>query len=53
MVPTELITIKEAADLLGVTTTTLRRWDKEGKLIPSKTLGGHRRYNKQQVLNLI
>lgn len=47
------ITIKEAADLLGVTTTTLRRWDKEGKLKPVKTLGGHRRYNKEEILKLL
>jgi len=40
-----LITIKRAAELLGVTTKTLRNWDAAGKLCPIRTLGGHRRYS--------
>ena len=40
-----LITIGEAAEILGVSVTTLRRWDKAGKLIPEKTASGHRRYD--------
>jgi len=36
--------ITEFAKLLGVTADTLRRWDREGKLVPSKTMGGHRIY---------
>lgn len=47
-----LITIKEAATLLSVTTKTLRTWDKEGKLTPIKTIGGHRRYDPKILLNL-
>lgn len=47
-----MITINQAAKLLGVTTSTLRRWEKEGKIISSRTLGGHRRYNKEQILKL-
>ena len=40
-----LLTIGQMARKLGVTVETLRRWDKEGKLLPqSRTLGGHRRY---------
>ena len=40
-----LIRIGIAAKLLGVSTKTLRRWDKDGKLRATmRTLGGHRRY---------
>ena len=40
-----LIAISEAAQILGVSITTLRRWEAEGKLIPEHTAGKHRRYN--------
>lgn len=45
-----LLNIKEASEYLNVHPDTLRRWDKEGKLIPVKTEGGHRRY-QQEVLD--
>jgi putative resolvase len=41
----KLITIGKAAKMLGVATSTLRRWELEGKLIPERTKGGQRRYN--------
>lgn len=37
--------IGEAAEALGVSATTLRRWEVEGKLIPGRTRGGQRRYD--------
>jgi putative resolvase len=40
-----LLAIGEAAKVLGVSITTLRRWEKEGKLIPEKTTSKHRRYD--------
>lgn len=40
-----LISIGEAALLVGVCPATLRRWEREGKIIPdARTPGGHRRY---------
>jgi putative resolvase len=45
-----LITIKEASDLLGVSTKTLRRWEKQGKISPTRTPGGHRRFRTTDVL---
>ena len=39
------VSIGEAAKALGVSITTLRRWEAEGRLIPEQTSGGHRRYN--------
>lgn len=42
----KLITIQEAAVILGVSPQTLRRWEREGRGIPfQKTAGGQRRYN--------
>ncbi len=38
------LTRSEAAKLKGVSVSTLRRWESEGKLIPERTANGHRRY---------
>jgi predicted site-specific integrase-resolvase len=40
-----LVGIGEAAKALGVSITTLRRWDAQGKLVPAHTAGKHRRYD--------
>jgi hypothetical protein len=32
---------------------TLRKWDKDGKLIPTHTLGGHRRYRQADVDKIV
>ena len=40
--------VGEAAKALGVSITTLRRWDAQGKLIPEHTAGKHRRYDLAQ-----
>lgn len=50
MTQQELITISEAAEILGISVDTLRRWDKSGKLSPSKTSdAGYRLYDKLQI----
>ncbi|RQD74777.1 MAG: IS607 family transposase [Candidatus Syntrophonatronum acetioxidans] len=46
------LSIKEAAEFLGVAESTLRRWEKEGKLEPERTKGGHRRYSKEKLIAL-
>ena len=38
-----------AALRLGVTTQTLARWAREGKINSSRTAGGHRRYSPGEV----
>ncbi|MDD2609498.1 MAG: helix-turn-helix domain-containing protein, partial [Giesbergeria sp.] len=40
-----LVSIGEAAKTLGVSITTLRRWEAAGKLSAEHTAGGHRRYD--------
>jgi excisionase family DNA binding protein len=43
---------EEVAALLHVSTTTVSRWDKQGKLPHARTLGGHRRYPREAILFL-
>jgi putative resolvase len=38
-----IVAIGEAADVLGVSLATLRRWEAAGKLAAEPTVGGHRR----------
>ena len=44
-----LVTIGEASEILGVSISTLRRWDKAGRLEPEKTASGHRRYDVSKI----
>lgn len=44
------LSIGAAAMLLGVSISTLRRWEKEGSFLANhRTCGGHRRYSKSQI----
>jgi len=45
----KLVSISEAASILGVSATTLRRWEKEGKLLSDRTQSGHRRYSLSKI----
>lgn len=44
-----LISINEASRQLGVSISTLRRWDKSGLLVAQKTPNGHRRYDLSKI----
>jgi excisionase family DNA binding protein len=44
-----LISISEAARLLGVHPNTLKAWEVKGKLKSIRTLGGHRRYRVSEI----
>lgn len=46
------LSISEAAKLKGVSASTLRRWEAEGKLVPERTASGHRRYDLSQLLGI-
>jgi hypothetical protein len=41
-----------ASALLGVTTSTLRRWGDSGRVSMKRTLGGHRRFSRQVIARL-
>lgn len=43
------VSISEAASIIGVSSRTLREWNKLGKFVPSTTLGTHRRYSIEQL----
>ncbi|MFA6459131.1 MAG: MerR family DNA-binding transcriptional regulator [Candidatus Paceibacterota bacterium] len=52
--PKNLITIKEASLLLGVTPLTLRNWDKSGKLKALRhPLNNYRVYKKSDIDSLL
>lgn len=47
-------TIKEAAELLGVDKTTLRRWDKAGKLKPYRhPINSYRLYKRSDIEQIL
>jgi excisionase family DNA binding protein len=48
----KLIDIAVAAEMLGVTTATLRNWDRKGQLKSLRTQGGHRRYRLSDIEKL-
>lgn len=45
------LSIGEASKVLGVAVSTMRRWEYEGRLIPERTVSGHRRYDREALLN--
>jgi DNA-binding transcriptional MerR regulator len=49
----ELLTIKDAAALLGVCEMTLRRWDAAGKFRARRhPINGYRMYRRDELLRL-
>ena len=49
-----IVTIKEAAKILGVHPTTLRRWDKSGKLKAIRhRFNNYRLYKKREIKKII
>ena len=49
----KLYSISKTAEILDVTAKTLRIWDKENKLKPVLTSGGHRRYKESDINKII
>ena len=47
------MTPSEVASLFRVDAKTVTRWAQEGKLPFVRTLGGHRRYPRDEVLRLL
>lgn len=44
---TDWLSLNEAAKVLGVHPSTLRRWSDEGSITSVRTEGGHRRYDRE------
>jgi len=49
----KLYTLKEAKKLLGVTTRTIQRWDKAGKIRVVRTIGGRRRIPESEIKRIL
>ena len=47
------ITPKKAAEILSITIDCLRKWEEAGKITAIKTLGGHRRYDMQNIEKIL
>jgi putative resolvase len=43
------LTATQVAERLGVSAKTVTRWAKQGRLAHRRTLGGHRRYDPDQI----
>jgi excisionase family DNA binding protein len=51
--PNQWLSLHEASELLGVTTSTLRRWSDNGRVPMKRTLGGHRRFSRAVIRQLV
>lgn len=49
----DFVTTQEAAELAGVGASTIKRWADEGRLVCTKTLGGHRRIDRDSLEQVI
>ena len=47
------LSISEAARVLGVSLSTVRRWSDAGVLPSYRTPGGQRRYNREQLARFL
>lgn len=47
--PSEWLSLREAAELLGVHPSTVRSWANQGSLTAHRTQGGHRRFRREEV----
>ncbi len=51
--PVPYLSRAEVAQMFNVSPSTVTRWADEGKLVCIKTLGGHRRYLKESIVELV
>jgi len=52
--PPNYLTIRQAADLIGVSTSTLRAWDRAGKLKTARNpMNRYRLYRRQDIEALL
>jgi excisionase family DNA binding protein len=51
--PRPWLTSKQVAARLHVTPKTVSRWAKQGRLPCRRTLGGHRRFDPEQIEQLV
>lgn len=49
----QLVPIGDAARRLGVSVDTIRRWESEGKIAGTRTLGNQRRFARSEIERLL
>lgn len=49
----DLLSVGEAAKLAGVSTDTMRRWNREGRIDAMRTAGNQRRFRRAAVTALL
>ncbi|MEC8306339.1 MAG: helix-turn-helix domain-containing protein [Chlamydiota bacterium] len=47
-----LLSVSDAARYLGVSPSTVRRWERENKISSVRTPGGHRRFSVEDLQSL-
>lgn len=47
--PEDLLPVGDVARMLGVSVPTIRRWEAEGKISGTRTLGGQRRFARSEI----
>jgi diguanylate cyclase (GGDEF)-like protein/PAS domain S-box-containing protein/excisionase family DNA binding protein len=51
--PVTMLSLGQAAQSLGISTTTARRWADDGRLRATRTAGGHRRFAGTEIRRLL
>jgi excisionase family DNA binding protein len=51
--PARTLSLGQAAQALGISTTTARRWADNGRLVTTRTAGGHRRFAVTEIRRLL
>lgn len=49
----EFLSRLEVVELLGISTVTLWHWEKQGKLVPLRDIGGHVFYDPQDIKDFL
>ena len=50
----DYLTVAAAAELVGVSPSTLRNWDRQGKLRPKRhPINGYRLYDRRELVQLL
>ncbi len=52
-IPDQWLSLSEASAILGVHASTLRRWADSGRVPCQRTPGGHRRFNRRKLMQMI
>lgn len=49
----KIYTIEEVCEMLKVSKKSLHLWEKQGRIVPLRTFGGHRRYTEAMIKSVL